>query len=463
MDSSWKGRFQIILPISAVLLVGLAALSRGSPTSFWVWQRSTVLSSDEKAEIERFGVRDLYWQIGTITPQGDSWKWTERFPADFDSMRKEKSGLHLVPVVRLEPPPRWSFSTASTQSLENLLSQIAKSMGSRELQIDYEAPDRSIPAYLRFLQQLKAQRSWRLSVTALAHWSKYTPQLVGLVDEITPMFYDLDPGRESLRDGRLANLTDPISAETELDDWKKCPIPWKAGLPNFSRVTVIDVGGASRGHLRSWAWDDVWFSPILEPLAPTTDGQTIFSVLSSGILGVTPLRAGEKVIVRYPDLAQLKQLADKSEQAGSQGVIYFRLADGTDMSGFAVSDLLGEAPEIVTVLPFSADSITLASNKTLMPVVTPNRLRGYALAVKTDGEGWREAVPGQFASISLDPAGTAPAPIDLGLGTTMLYFRFSALQAGGTLKTGLLQHAPKERVRWSVEGVNPEPLWHSLD
>jgi hypothetical protein len=462
MDSSWKGRFQI-LPISAVFLAGLTAFSRGNPTSFWVWQRSTVLSADEKAEIKCFGVEDLYWQLGTITPQGTSWNWTERFPVDLDSMQKEDPRLHVVPVVRLEPPAGWSFSPMSTQPLEDLLGEITRVTGSQELQIDYEAPDRSIPAYFRFLRQLKAQRSWRLSITALAHWSKYTPQLAGLVDEITPMFYDLDPGRERLRDGRLANLIEPVAAETEIDNWKKCPIPWKAGLPNFSRITVIDVHGASRGHLRSWTWDDVWFSPLLEPLAPTTHGQTIFNVVSSGILGVTPLRAGEKLVVRYPDLTQLKQLGAKAEQVGSQGAIYFRLADGTDMSGFAVSDLLGEAHEIVTVLPSSADSITLASNKTLMPVVTPNHLRGYALAVKTDGEGWREAIPGQFASISLDPGGTAPAPIDLGLGTTMLYFRFSALQAGGTLKTGLLQHAPKERVRWSVEGVNSEPLWHSLD
>ncbi len=462
MASSLRSHLQLQV-IGVFLAVAFAGISHGALPSFWVWQRSAPLSAEESKKLQSIGVGELYWQIGTITSQEASWKWTERFPIDFDSMRKVAPRLHFVPVLRLEPPPGWAFSPASSVALEKLAGQIIEVTGSDKLQIDYEASDRSIPAYAQFLRHLKAERSWHLSITALGHWSKYASQMVDLVDEITPMFYDLNPRRESLSNGRLANLIEPSSADIEIEEWKNCPIPWKAGLPNFSRVTVVDGHGMSRGHLRSWTWDDIWFSPLLESLSPTSGGQTVFDVLSSGILGVTPVRAGEKVVVRYPDLNQSKQLAAKAEQAGSQGVIYFRLADGTDMSGYAAYDILENASETVTVSSSSADSITLSSNRTLMPVVTQTHIRGYALGLKTDGEGWREAIPGQFVSISLDPADTRPTQGDLGLGTTTLYFRFSSIPAGGALKTGLLQHAPKEPVQWSVQGVDSDSQWHPLD
>jgi hypothetical protein len=55
--------------------------------------------------------------------------------------------------------------------------------------------------------------SWKVSISALAHWSKFANDFQGLADEITPMFYDLNPKRESLNGGLLPPLIDAATAE----------------------------------------------------------------------------------------------------------------------------------------------------------------------------------------------------------------------------------------------------------
>jgi hypothetical protein len=432
--------------------------------SFWVWQRTSPLTAPEAAGLERQHIRELYWQLGTLAPDGADWSWREQFPADLAVLAKIAPSIHFIPVVRLEPPAGWSFSPGNTTRLIAILNEIVRARSVDELQIDYEAPDRLIPAYVDFLRTLKAHRTWRLSISSLGHWSALTRDFAGVTDEITPMFYDLSPAQESLHGGALSDLADIASMAKQLRTWRMCPIPWKAGLPNFSRITVVGTDGASRGNLRSWLWDEIWFSPLLTPRGPTTRGQTIFDVSKSGLLTDLPVRTGETIVVRQPDLSAIEQVSAEAASDGAAGVLFFRLADSTDMSGYEVQDLVAvRSPAALAVRWQTESKLSLTASRSLMPIVSPSGGRGYALAVTTSGEGWREADPGDFSRVTTDAAGRNVVPSTLGLGVKTLYFWFGHLRAGQILQTGLIQRASRDAVRWHLQNFDPDSVWHSLD
>jgi hypothetical protein len=131
-----------------------------------------------------------------------------------------------------------------------------------EVQIDCDTPDRLLGSYARALGEIRRLVP-RLTVTALAGWSR-TPHWESLqqnVDEIFPMFYDLEvdpPGVGSGAAPRPFIERDVVAAQ--LRDWSKCRIPWRAGLPNFARLTLYNTAGKSRGHIRQWRWNDVSFN-----------------------------------------------------------------------------------------------------------------------------------------------------------------------------------------------------------
>ncbi len=452
----------------ALVLLLIVEQSLSGEVSFWVWQRSQLLTDHEVTALKSGGVAQLYWHAGTMVLKAGHWSTREHVEVDWKALLQQAKavGIQVIPTLRLEPAPGEAFTSASNAELETILDALAATSRTAELQIDYESTDRQISAYEAFLAELKSKRKYGLSITALGHWSRFANDFTGLTDEIVPMFYDLNPNRERLNAGEtsLPQLVGP-SLQDQMASWKGCSLPWKAGLPNFSRVTLLGSDGVSKGNLRYWQWDELWFSPLLTPSGGSFDGQTEFRVTQSGVIADTPMSRGQILVVRYPGQPVLNGCAEAAIRSGARAVVYFKMADDSDMSGWAVEDLA--AKEIATPeasLKWDGNRLELVvSGASLMPMVTqgPEPKRLYALVVETDGEGFREAVAGDFDKVTTDADGEHEAG-DLGLGVKRLYLWFSHAGPGHALETGLVQRDSSGVIRWSVLNTDKEARWNTL-
>jgi len=455
---------------SLLLLLNLLLVfpARGLDQTYWVWQRTTPLYPKEAHDLHEAGITQLYWHVGTLKWNGSVWQWREHLQLNWPALHASCPGVAIVPVVRLEAGSAETFPAPSRAPLIQLLNQIVTTSGANALQIDYESPDRLIGGYVDFLRELKdGGRTWRLSISALGHWSKFTGILAGVTDEITPMFYDLNPASERLGKEGLPPLIEPDMAGI-LANWRGCPISWRAGLPNFSRVTVIAADGHNRGNLRAWSWDDIFFASFLNSMGATANGQTLFTVNRDALLGYTPLKAQERLDVRYPDRDQLRQAETESIAAGAKGIIYFRMADSSDPSGYSVRDLgntKNDAPSF-TVTKDDSGRIILTNNSPddLLPIIrgVEQSDRGYALELEAQTPIWREAIPGDFARVTSGDAQTG----GVGLGISHLQFWFAHLAAGNSLATGYIGQAGSGKIspiRWRIRNLGKEDAWHPLN
>ncbi|HEV3410572.1 MAG TPA: DUF3142 domain-containing protein [Chthoniobacterales bacterium] len=465
-------RRRIIAARYALALVGCSlgvANALAGNVSFWVWNRSTPLSAVELAELNTANVRQLYWHAGELENSGDGWRW--RRPA----FSPPASGLHIVPVIRLDSIAREPFAGSALKSLLNELRAAIEQNSWRELQIDCDTPDRLLGQYAIALAEIRRLLP-RLSVTALAGWSRsvHWHALQQSVDEIFPMFYDLHEDAPRVGLGATPRpLLDETEVARQLQEWSQCRIPWRAGLPNFGRVTVYDHGGKSRGHIRAWRWNDLCFDPALLK----TEARNLMTVLlrvgSDTRLGASVLRAGESVAVRLPDRGVLHDAVRRSEAAQASGVVFFRLPEPSAPSGWSLRQLrqLGAPAEAQLRLRREADGrfrLTNASDVDLAPrLAGPDgeRDRGYALEVDTDHPIWREAMEGEFWRVTghANPEGQAER-VTIPL-ATRLTFWFSHLPAGAELRSGLIIPAPNASagdVRYRILNAPGASEWRAI-
>ena len=105
--------------------------------------------------------------------------------------------------------------------------------------------------------------------------------------------------------------------------WRGCPIPWRAGLPTFARLTVFDQTGLSRGQIPNWTWDDFCFHKGLITLAPTRQGVTLFRATVDTKVAATPIKSGEMIVSRFTDRAALSSVvrAVRKHRRGGRGVL----------------------------------------------------------------------------------------------------------------------------------------------
>lgn len=452
--------------IFASLLVAIPH-SLAFDNSYWVWHRATSLAPDEINELGRQHVTKLYWEVGEVAFQGGRWVWiTQPVPRTV----RNPSGLHVIPVVQITPTEA-IFS--SNHDLIALLKSVAES---GELQIDCDCPDRLLTQYSEFLGQLRREVP-RLTFTALAHWIRHPawPGLEQNATEVLPMFYDLYP--DPPHPGQT-NLPPPLlkPGEPQLQSWQRCRIPWQAGLPTFIRITLYDPRGESRGHIRDWCWDGICFQRGLRPLGPARFGTGLFAVDENLQLNLTPLPKGSMLVVRCADREAIAQAGADARRLGAAGIVYFRLPDGSDPSGWSlrqVGQLLRGAPSIPSVSVRMSGGqqleLTNGSDSDL-----PSRLfdesgtgeRGYALELDAGAPVFREAEAGEFwrvtAQVSPDK-NPRPAAVPL---ATRLSFWFSHLRAGEVLRSGLVQLAPgltPEALRYRVLGMGENPPWRKFD
>lgn len=443
-----------------VCLVLLLLVSRAwsFDTSFWVWNHAPVLAEKEAAELRAQNVRDLFWRIGELENVDGAWRWKMR-----NQLPSVPAGFTLVPVVRLSSSVREPFDENGTRSLLVRLAELSCA----RLQLDMDCPDRLLDRYADVLQKIRA-RVPELSITALAGWSALPAfdKLQMSVVEIAPMFYDLetDPiGAEPWP------LLDPQKIRAQLAAWSRCQIPWRAGLPNFARVTSYAADGKARGHLRDFSWTDLCFNRALTTLT-SAHGVTTFRVENETRLASVALAKGEKLAARWPERAALAEAISAAKSAGACGVIFFRLPDETDASGWSLAQLshLEAAPQLVLRRDGSRLALTNESKADLAPRLAGHDPldRGYALEIDAPATIFREALPGDFWRVTAHAhPEQAPAPVAPPL-ATRLTFWFSHLRAGGTLRSGLIQLAPGadfSQIRYRFLPAEPNDEWKKIE
>ena len=485
-------RLLVCLAVAVLAAPGIRAES--FETAYWVWHRAQPLSAEEQAELTQQKVRTLYWSVGEVEYRGGHWRWksapldvsgsdgsakpdsaVDRPPAEpangqaaeADARRNAHGpavaggatrrslegvapGFHVVPVVRLSAEDRAPFAPAAQAELMERLRTVA---GAGELQIDFDCPDRLLAEYASALANLRATVP-HLSITALTHWPRLRdfPKLVRSVEEIAPMFYDMqaDPTGVGIA-SPPPPLLDPEQIGTALRAWRGCPIPWRAGLPSFARLTVFDRTGLSRGQIPNWSWEDFCFHKNLRTLGPTHLGVTLFRADDDIRVARTPVAKDELVASRFVDRGTLAQVLGQAREAGAAGAIFFRLADGTDPAGWSAADLgaLTTPGTPRLILRASANErLDLVNDSAFdLPArlsgTKSDRDRGYALEIDAPGPLFREALAGDFWRVTshVNPDADPPVPVAVPLATRVTYW-FSHLPAQSRLQTGLLQLAP---------------------
>jgi hypothetical protein len=453
-----------------LLLVSLAGTAHrvlAFDSSYWVWHRATPLTSDEVEELKRQHVTKLYWEVGEVGFQDGQWSWiSQPVPREARSL----SRLRVIPVVQIIPGEGFSSSNGE---LIALLKSVAES---GQLQIDCDCPDRLLDRYGEFLGELHREVP-TLSLTALAHWIHHPAwqALAQNAAEVLPMFYDLypDPLQTSESNPPLPLLK---PAEQQIESWQECQIPWQAGLPTFVRVTLYDSSGKSRGHIRDWSWNEICFQKALRPLGPARLGTSLFAVDENLRLNLTPLPKGSLLAVRCADRRVIAQATTAVRRFGAQGVVYFRMPDGSDPSGWSLRQvgqfMKGEAftPKLSVRLS-EGQQLELAniSDSDLPPRVLDESGaddRGYALEIDAEAPIFREAEAGEFWRVAAHVTpDTNPRPAGIPL-ATRLTFWFSHLRAGEVLRSGLVQLAPgvkPEKLRYRVLGTGENASWRKFD
>ncbi|MDR3720708.1 MAG: hypothetical protein P4L00_03845, partial [Candidatus Acidoferrales bacterium] len=345
-----------------------------------------------------------------------------------------------------------------------------------EVQIDFDCPDRLLGAYAAALAEIRHMVP-HLSITALAHWPHLPgfPTLARSVEEMAPMFYDLqaDPTGVSI-DAPPPPLLDPERLASALHLWSACPVPWRAGLPTFARLTVFDRTGLSRGQIPNWSWDDFCFHKDLRTLGPTRLGVTLLQADADIRVAGTPVARDEIVASRFVDHAALAKALDQARAAGAKGAIFFRLADGTDPAGWSAGDLgnvnAPNIPHLILTVPHN-ECLELVndSDRDLAPRLAGDkgdRDRGYALEIDAPAPLFREALAGDFWRVTshANPDSPKPVPVAVPLATRVTYW-FSHLPARSRLQTGLLQFAPTanlDQIRYRVLNCEGASAWKPL-
>ena len=457
-----------------LVAVALCALSEPSScateVSYWVWNRSSALSADELGALKAQGVTELYWHVGELDDRAGEWRWRKA------PITPPASELRIIPVIRIDPRAREPFSPAATEGLVAKLRELIQARGWTELQIDCDTPDRLLGSYARALGEIHRLVP-RLAVTALAGWSR-TPHWESLqqnVDEIFPMFYDLETDPLGVGSGAGPRpFIEPEVIAAQLRDWSKCRIPWRAGLPNFARLTVYNTAGKSRGHIREWRWNDVCFNTALVDANIKAGAETVLlrAVQKTQIAG-TSINANELIAARWPNRAALADAAVAAKAAKANGVIFFRLPDSTPGGAWSLPQLASlaasETPRLVLRRSDEGTlQLTNESSVDLEPRLTgaSERDRGYAVEVDAPAPIWREAMEGDFWRVTAHANPDAkPQPVAIPL-ATRLTFWFSHMHAGAQLESGLIQTAPGaplNAMRYRILNLPGSEGWRAVE
>jgi hypothetical protein len=320
------------LRIAALRFFGLALIlgsckepARPKPSStwdpnpaFWVWNQT----SSPPPTNGHFH----YLQVAEFT--SDSFRELQAGPL----------GKGVTAVVRL-PPGRQAVTDPVFQ---NRLFSYLKKRNFPRLQLDYDCASLNLGLYRQFLESLQTQvTSDHLSITALASWIEAPgfDDVAMVVDEVAPMFYDLEPDKPSQIQ---KHSCEPLIDERTLDwikKWKGCPVTWRAGLPNYQRLSLFHTDGTLVGHLSRWQPSDLKALPGLTPLEGSSSNHYFLRIDRDQEYQNIQLPKGHLLVWRRPDEAMTKKAITTARDAGAGGVIWFTHPQSTPVASHSVNHL----------------------------------------------------------------------------------------------------------------------------
>ena len=302
---------------------GVSSVAFSPEPSFWVWHRTSALTAEELAAVDHGHVSRLYWQIVEFRRGGGEWN-----PYPLAKREAMPNLPSVIPVIRLAPDLKPFDRPEAPAQFARWLRQWSGERPLAGVQIDYDCPASQLERYAVFLRAFKAETGLKfISVTALASWmdAPSFQRFAGSVDELVPMFYDLtaDVPEQAVK-GNFQPMV-PSNAAARIHAWKACPVPWRAGLPNFERLTLFDAGGKSLGHLRGWKPEELLANKAIEPTGGASAGLVKFRIIHNGGLAGSALLAGQSLVWRGPDEAALRAAIAAARDAGSAGITWFAL------------------------------------------------------------------------------------------------------------------------------------------
>jgi hypothetical protein len=287
------------------------------------------------------------------------------------------------------------------------------------------------------------------------------------VVELLPMLYDFE-AEPVLKDQSPLPLLSPEKISKLIESWRACRKPWRAGFPVFARLSVYDANQKLRGQIRNWNWGELCFNSSFEMSNGGKFGTSILRATRSTSIANTAIHPGDEVIVREVDRTALRGAISSALRAGAQGVVFFRLPDSTASSGWSLRQLghLETGPRLILRKPADSEAIELSniSDGDLEPRFSSSVVNagGYALEIEAPTPIFREAQPGDFASVNAF-AGEKLAKVPF---ATRLRFQFAQLRANENLRTGLIQLAPGadfKQARYRIVNIQGAPPWRSLE
>ncbi|WP_193214262.1 DUF3142 domain-containing protein [Luteolibacter marinus] len=427
-----------------------AAVTADRTPAFWIWHRSSALSSAEQTRLDQAGSQRIYRQVGEFGWSDDGWSARAVCPAAVVAGSPD-----TIPVVRLDPGPAVMERADAAASLAKWIRFHFGEAVPDRLQIDHDCPARLLGRYAEFLSELRAELKLReLSVTALASWieSPALPRLGKATDELVPMFYDLsaDPPRDIAAGKALPMAGD--DGKRWIGRWKSCPAAWRAGLPNFERLSLFAGDGSLVGHLRDWSPETLAGSPVLVAV-PGFAGGAAYRVKEDARYHGTALAAGQLLVWRAPDDAALVDLVRSSFDAGARGIVWFALP-GPGLRAVHTPPHLaalarGEIPAPSLEAMRRDDGSVVLRNKGPGDLAIQPGAELHRLEITAGRPGaFSAAGPGEFA------ARQSALPVNF---SKNIILTFTKLDVGSEIATeaGLVAG---RTLHWSVDGAAPLPL-----
>lgn len=285
-----------------------------SSPAFWVWNTSASTSqilSDS---------HPIYWQI-------------YEFPRDSNSRLTELASIddlnhmgNCTPVIRLSAGAQTLDDPDYLDDVIRVTNEWFGDTASRRIQIDYDCPASRLSDYAVFLDNLRKElRIDHLSVTALASWidSVEFQQFSKAADQIVPMFYDLEPDHPlEITRGSPRQMTDSATIDW-INRWKKCRAEWRAGLPNFQRLTLFDSKGKLIGHLQQWDYATVNTSEMFRRVSSPSPSCAVFEVKDENTVFGVAMESGSLLVWRTTDDKQLTLALNAARVANASGALWF--------------------------------------------------------------------------------------------------------------------------------------------
>jgi hypothetical protein len=429
---------RILLLISCLLaaLPGWSAEpAPASIHSFWIWNHVDSFPKRDVLALQPLGIDRLYHHLHELHPDG-TWKEIRSFlPEHFEIP-------HRYSVVRIAPDPKWIDDPKGIAEIPQLptpphLRTTRKTPG---LQIDFDCPASRLADYAAAITRLRETGKFpSISVTALASWidAPDFPKLAAVVDEIVPMFYDLEPDTPTAV--QSGNFQPMIGADTLrwIEKWKNCPQDWRAGLPNFQRLSIFAQDGSLVGHHPRFSPDSLLDHPLLDRQSPNLGPVTVFDVIHSGTLSNRKIEPGQILVLRRPDDELLRSAVTTSMNSGARGIVWFAHPSSAPTPWRSLPHLCQFQPDMD---PLAKPVIQVYLDEAGVILVT--NPGPTDIGPRPDGQPWKitlQAAPGSFGRShsgdfsSLEAIGGSTHRLELAQGIRL---GFHSLPAGKQLRSG---------------------------